>query len=160
MGRAEDVDALVRALEQLLRLNASRNVHNRRAAAAGVAISQPGFALLRRLQEDGPLPLGELARRTHMDPAATSRQVRQLEQDGLVAKHTSTDDGRVTVVQATSRGAGVRRRLTAVGTRHMEDVLDRWSAADRAQLATLLTRFVDDLRNVHYRGDAEEERAG
>ena len=159
MERGGDVDALVEALEQLLRLNASRNVHNRRAAAAGVAISQPGFALLRRLGEDGPLPLGELARRTDMDTGATSRQVRQLEQDGLVVKRTDAGDARVTVVQVTPAGTAVRRRLATVGTRHMEDVLDRWSATDRTRLATLLSRFVDDLRSVHYRAEAEE-RAG
>ena len=160
VDRGEDLDAVERALEQLLRLNASRKVHSRRAAAAGVVISQPGYVLLRRLQEDGPLSLGELARLTDMDPAATGRQVRQLERDGLVAKGTSAGDGRVTVVRVTPRGAEVRRRLSVVGGRHMEDVLAGWSATDRSRLATLLSRLVGDLRSVHYRSEVEEEEAG
>jgi hypothetical protein len=41
----------------------------------------------------------------------------------------------------------------------MEDVLESWSAADRASLAGLLSRFVDDLRTVHYR-TIVDERAG
>ena len=159
-GAGDDLDAVERALERLLRLNASRKVHSRRAAAAGVVISQPGFVLLRRLQEDGPLSLGELARLTDMDPAATGRQVRQLERDGLVAKSTSEGDGRVTVVRVTARGAEVRRRLAVVGGRHMEDVLAGWSPTDRGRLATLLTRLVDDFRSVHYRAEVEEEQAG
>ena len=157
-----DLDAVSRALEQLLRLNASRKVHANQAAAAGVSLSPPGMALLRRLQEEGPLSMGELARLTHMDPAATGRQVRQLEQDGLVMKDTSPADRRVTVVRLTPRGADVRRRVSAVLDHHLEDVLGGWSKTDRAKLGTLLTRLVEDLRTVRYRpaeGDEIEEAA-
>ena len=86
MPAGRDDDAIERALEQLLRLNASRKVHARQVAAAGVRISAPGLALLRRIQEEGPLSLGELARRTEMDPAATGRQIRALEDEGFVRR--------------------------------------------------------------------------
>src|SRR5271157_5662659 len=85
--------AIERSLEQLFRLNASRKVHQRRAAAAGVMISQPGFQLLRRIQEEDGIQIGELARLTEMDPAATGRQVAQLEEDGMVTRKRATDDG-------------------------------------------------------------------
>jgi DNA-binding MarR family transcriptional regulator len=146
-----DVDAIERALEQLLRLNASRKVHARQVAAAGVRISPPGLALLRRIQEEGPLSLGELARRTEMDPAATGRQIRQLEEEGFVQRGPSTDDGRVTVVRVTPAGREARRRIGEVVGSHMEGVIAAWSAEDRAALAELLTRLVDDLRSAHYR---------
>ena len=147
----EAVDVLQRSLDTLLRLNASRWVHATQAAAAGVVVSQPGNLLLRRLDDDGPLPLGELARLTHMDPAAAGRQVRALEADGLVARSTSPDDARVTVVALTPRGRAARRRILAVQDRHLLDVLDAWSPRDREQLARLLGRFVDDLQGVRYR---------
>lgn len=159
MDRGRELDAVERALERLLRLSASRNVHARRAAAARVDISPPGLVLLRRLQEDGPMPVGELARRTDMDPAAAGRQVRQLQARGLVATSALVEDRRVTIVRVTPRGADARRRLAEVGGRHMEDVLGSWSSPDRVALARLLDRLVDDLRAVHYRV-AEEERAG
>jgi DNA-binding MarR family transcriptional regulator len=152
-------DGVERALETLFRLNASRKVHARRAAAAGVVISQPGFVLLRRIQEDGPLSLGELARLTDMDPAATGRQIRQLEQDGLVERGPSSADGRVTYVRVTPEGDDVRRRISEVLDQHMEDVLHEWSKADRADLARLLSRLVDDLRSAHYRTVADERIA-
>lgn len=157
MDRGEELDAVERALERLLRLSASRSVHARRAAAARVEISQPGFVLLRRLQEHGPMSLGELAQATDMDPAATGRQVRQLEAGGLVATSTLPEDRRVTVVRVTARGADVRRRLAEVGGRHMEDVLGAWSSRDRVTLARLLDRLVDDMRSVHYRDAADSE---
>jgi DNA-binding MarR family transcriptional regulator len=156
MAASDDVE---RALETLFRLNASRKVHARRAAAAGVVISQPGFVLLRRIQEDGPLSLGELARLTDMDPAATGRQIRQLEQDGLVERGPSSADGRVTYVRVTPEGDDVRRRISEVLDQHMEDVLHEWSKADRADLARLLSRLVDDLRSAHYRTVADERIA-
>jgi DNA-binding MarR family transcriptional regulator len=147
----KDVDDVSRAIDQLLRLNASRKVHARLSAASGVLVSQPGYVLLRRIHEDGPISLGELARVTHMDPAAAGRQVRQLEEDGLVERRAAKGDGRVTEVTVTARGRDVRRRLTAVLGRHLDDALADWSAADVSTLADLLTRLVDDLRAVHYR---------
>ncbi len=145
--------SIERSLEQLFRLNSSRKVHQRRAAAAGVAISQPGFQLLRRIQEEDGIQIGELARLTEMDPAATGRQIGQLEADGLVTRKRDSDDGRAVVVRVTPAGAEVRRRLSLVAERHMSDVLSGWSDADRRRLAVLLPRLVDGLRQVAYRGE-------
>jgi DNA-binding MarR family transcriptional regulator len=151
-----ELDAVERAIERLLRLYGSRKVHARRALAAGVVISQPGFSLLRRLQEEGDLSIGELARLTQMDPAAAGRQIRLLEEEGLVMRTKDSDDGRVIVVRVTPKGAEVRKRLGSVGERHMADVLAGWSPADCQQLAILLPRFVEGLRNVPFRSEAEE----
>src|SRR5918996_1393430 len=109
-GAADDVDVVERALEQLFRLN-NRKAFWRWSAAAGVVISRPGFVLLRRLFDDGPMTLSALASVTEMDPAATGRQVLQLEQDGLVTREASKDDGRSTIVHITSQGSKVRRRM-------------------------------------------------
>jgi DNA-binding MarR family transcriptional regulator len=147
----DELGPIERSLEQLFRLNASRKVLNRRAAAAGVVISQPGFQLLRRIQEDEGLQIGELARLTDMDPAATGRQVAQLMEDGLVTREKASDDRRAVIVRVTPRGAEVRRSLSQVSERHMSDVLSGWSADDRRRLAQLLPRLVEGLRTVAYR---------
>ena len=150
----EDLGTIERALEQLFRLNASRKVHSRRAAAAGVVISQPGFQLLRRIQEEDGLQIGELARLSEMDPAATGRQVTQLEEDGLVTRERAAGDGRAVLVKVTPKGAVARRNLSLVAERHMSDVLSGWSIGDRRRLAVLLPRLVEGLRSVAYRSDA------
>jgi DNA-binding MarR family transcriptional regulator len=148
--------AIERSLEHLFRLNASRKVHQRRAAAAGVVISQPGFQLLRRIQEEDGIQIGELARLTEMDPAATGRQIGQLEADGLVTRNKDSDDGRAVLVRVTPAGAEVRRRLSLVAERHMSDVLSGWSDTDQMRLADLLPRLVDGLRQVAYRSEPSE----
>ena len=68
-----------------------------------------------------------------------------------------SDDGRVIVVRVTPKGAEVRRRLGDVGERHMADVFADWSQADRQQLAILLPRFVEGLRSVPFRREADVE---
>jgi DNA-binding MarR family transcriptional regulator len=145
------VEVIQRSLATLLRLSSSRKVHAAQAAAAGVVVSQPGAVLLRHLHDHGPLPLGELARLADMDPAAASRQARQLEDDGLVERGGTPGDGRVTVVSLTPRGRAVERRVFEVRANHMADVLDQWSDADLAHLGALLDRFVADLRAARYR---------
>jgi DNA-binding MarR family transcriptional regulator len=148
----EDLDQITRSVGELLRLNASRKVHDHRGDAAHVEISPPGWALLRRIVEEGPRSLGALAELTNMDPAATGRQIRQLEDDGLVARSTSADDGRVTVVSATPGGEEASKRIRAVGQQHLADALASWSDEDRAELARLFSRFVADLRPTRFRG--------
>jgi DNA-binding MarR family transcriptional regulator len=148
---ASDIDVLQGSLEKFLRLNASRRVHAKQAAAAGVVISQPGYLLLRRIQEDGPVSLGDLARMTDMDPAAAGRQVRQLEDEGLVTRSAREGDGRVSLVSVTMKGAAARRRIAAVLEAHLCDVLEQWSPRDRHRFAVLLDRFVEDSRATPYR---------
>ena len=146
-----DVELLNHSLERLFRLNASRKLHSRRAALAGVAVSQPGAVLLRRIVDTGPVSLGELSQATEMDPAATSRQIRALEEDGLVERVTSPDDRRVSLVSATRDGRDANDRMAAVLNQHLVDVLDQWSTADRRQLAALLARMVDEMALVNLR---------
>ena len=150
MGRADDLANVDRALEQLFRLY-NRRMHSRQTAAAGVLISRPGFVLLRRLDAKGPLSLGQLASMTDMDPAATGRQVRQLEQQGWVTSQTSPEDARATIVSITTEGGKVRQRMDDVWRRHMTDVLGDWSASDTRKLGQLLLRLVEGFRSAGYR---------
>lgn len=134
------------ALESLLRLSASRRVHASQSAAAGLTISQPAYTLLRQAALDGPLAMGDLARRSHMDPGAAARQVGQLERAGLLERFASDADRRVSLVRLTSEGKAMHQRLARVRNRHLADTLSGWSARDRATFARLLTRFVDEMR--------------
>lgn len=149
------IEDVRRPLAQLLRLGASRKVHARQAAVAGAPVTAPGAALLAILVEQGPLRLSDLARETDMDPGAASRQVKALEEAGLVERSGRDGDARVQVLRVTAAGRDVRGRIAEVQDRHMADVLEGWSADERAQFARLLARFVDDLRAVEYRPTRE-----
>ena len=147
----DDVAAAEHALERLFRLTMNRKVHTRQSAAVGADVTRAGYAVLRYVDEAGAPSLGEIARECSMDPAAAGRQVRALENDGLVERYATDDDGRVTVVRLTRSGRDVYRRIVGVRHAYMGEVLADWSAADRATLARLVDRLVDDLKAVRFR---------
>jgi DNA-binding MarR family transcriptional regulator len=145
------VAAAERALERLFRLTVNRKVHTKQTAAVGVDVTRAGYAVLRTVEELGEATMGEIARQCSMDPAAAGRQVKALEDDGLVERNADDGDARVTVVRLTPAGRDVYRRIVAVRTAHMTEVLATWPAADRAALARLVDRLVDDLKAVPFR---------
>ena len=149
MGGAE-IAAAERALERLFRLTVNRKVHTKQTSAIGADVTRAGYAVLRSIDEAGELSLGELARQCSMDPAAAGRQVKALEDDGFVEREPG-EDARVTVVRLTDRGSDVYKRIVAVRNAHMTEVLSAWTTADRAALATLVDRLVDDLKAVPFR---------
>ena len=153
----DDVAAIQRGLEQLDRLRASRNGHAGLVAATGVDLSRPAYALLRRIDEHGPATLGDLARAAGMDAASTGRQVRRLEELGYVERAPDADDGRVITVSITRQGRGARRRIAEVLEAHLRDTLTRWSETDRRALGELLTRLVDDFRDIQFRDPARSQ---
>jgi DNA-binding MarR family transcriptional regulator len=142
------------ALERLFRLTMNRKVHTKQSAAVGADVTRAGYAVLRYVDEAGAPSLGEIARECSMDPAAAGRQVNALEDDGFVERYATTDDGRVTVVRLTRAGRDVYRRIVEIRLAYMGDVLADWSAADRAALARLVDRLVDDLKVVRFRPGA------
>lgn len=140
------------AIGRLLRLYASRRVHADLTAAAQVELSRAGLAILRTIEDGMPRSHRELARRANMDPAALTRQIRVLEQDGLVAIEQDPADGRSRLATITPAGRAAVRRVAAVGDAHVEAALAGWSDADRATLAALMVRLVDDLQAEHIPG--------
>ena len=145
--RGSDVGAVERSLEQLFRLTVNRRMHQRQTEAVGADVTRAGYAILRCLDDAGELSLGDLARDCSMDPGAASRQVRQLEDTGLIER-SGTDDGRVVVLRLTGRGGDVYRRIVAIRSAHMSEVLATWTATERAQLSQVVDRLVVDLKST------------
>ena len=142
-----------RSLERLFRLTVNRAVHHRQTAAIGVDVTRAGYAILRTLADSGDLPMGRLARRCSMDPAAANRQVRALEDAELVERVTDPDDARLVVARLTSTGRRVHDRIVALRVDQMTDVLDHWPQEDRTDLVRLIDRLVADLRSTPIRTD-------
>lgn len=135
-------------------------MYARQSAAVGAVVTRAGYALLRSIDEGGEVSMTDLARECAMDPAAVGRQIRTLEEDGLVERRSAADDGRVTLVRLTPSGVEIYRRIVAVRTAHLEEVLAGWSETDRAELTRLVDRLVDDLRAVPFRPRPTIETGG
>jgi DNA-binding MarR family transcriptional regulator len=154
----DDTSAAEEALERLFRLTGGRKMYARQSAVVGVLVTRAGYAILRTLDQEGPLSTGELARGCTMDAGAAVRQVKALEDDGLVTRTDRADDARVTVVALTDAGREVYRRIVEVRTDHLDEVLAAWSDTDRAQLTELVGRLVDDLKAVPFKPRLKEPR--
>jgi DNA-binding MarR family transcriptional regulator len=70
-----------------------------------------------------------------------SRQVRSLEDAGLVGRSTDPADARAALVSATDAGLEALRETQRQRTQVLGEVLGGWSEEDRQSFVTLLTRF-------------------
>jgi len=154
MPTAESVTQSERSLERLFRLTVNRATHHRQTAAIGVDVTRAGYAILRTLADAGELPMGKLARRCSMDPAAANRQVRALEDAELVERGTDPDDARLAVARITAKGRRTHDRIVALRIEQMTDVLESWSEHDCTELVRLIDKLVADLRSTPIRTDS------
>lgn len=143
-----------RSLERLFRLTVNRAIHHRQTAAIGVEVTRAGYAILRILADSGDLPMGQLAKRCSMDPAAANRQVRALEDSELVERGTDPDDARLAVARLTKKGRRTHDRIVALRVAQMTSVLNDWSEHDCTELVRLIDRLVADLRSTPLRTDS------
>jgi DNA-binding MarR family transcriptional regulator len=143
-GRQGSLDSINHTLARVMRLSGSRSMFARQAAAADVDLAQPSYVLLRTLIDEGPLPMGGLARIAHMDLGMAARQVNALVEARLVIRQPDPADGRVSLVAATTDGQRVAGSLQDVRRRHLERALSGWSATELQDFDRLLTRFLAD----------------
>lgn len=103
------------------------------------------YAMLVRLSEDGPMRVGEVARRFGIDKSTASRHLTRLEENGLVEALPDTQDARSTILRLTDRGT---ERLAVARAARMEPlrrVFAAWPEEERQALARLLGRLNSDL---------------
>ncbi len=148
-GHEQELDHLIEALKRLQRLRSSKQVFALLLKAIGSDLPRQAIEVLTTL-DDRTMPVAEVAKRARMDLGATSRQLRKLEQLGLVKKQPSVENRSVVLVAATARGLKLSRLVMSVQRRHLGRVLDDWNEGDRRRLATLLDRLVTDLQKTPY----------
>lgn len=113
----------------------------------GEVIEYAAIPLLRELLL-GPQRLSTLAAGLELDASTVSRQVRHLEDRGLVGRTSDPDDGRASRIVLSEEGRarleeGARRRREMVA-----ELLESWTESDREHLRILLGRLAADL-NPH-----------
>jgi DNA-binding MarR family transcriptional regulator len=140
----EDI-GLERSLESLFRLGANRRFDARQSAAIGAVVTRAGYAVMRSLSDQGTISLGQVAKSCAMDSATASRQISGLIDEGLVGRKVSEDDARAVDLFLTARGRDVYESIVGYRLQHLASVLEDWNDDDRAVLAGLVARLVDDL---------------
>jgi DNA-binding MarR family transcriptional regulator len=129
-----DVHAMVTAL---FTLTAGMERARRQRKAAGT------LSLLQLLAGRQPLRPSEIAEVHGVHPSLVTRQVRELEDAGLVQVAADPADGRSCLVTLTPAGAGELQRLTQAGLDRFALFVADWQPGD----VRMLTALLDKLRN-------------
>lgn len=118
-----ELDELFAAFEQLF--IAQRRLRGRDSfVVEGISLAE--FRALRMLTRLGPVPVGKLADRLGVTPAATTQMLDRLETRDLVARVRSAEDRRVFTVELTdagrARGEASRRQHREVFDASLDDL--------------------------------------
>ncbi|MET0974267.1 MAG: MarR family winged helix-turn-helix transcriptional regulator [Leifsonia sp.] len=111
------------------------------AASVHPDLQPAGYKILGTLVRGGPAHAGALAEQLHTDKSVISRQVRLMEQLGLVESRADETDGRARVLAATpmalEKVSEVRRNNQA----RLYELLRTWPEDDIRKFAELLGRL-------------------
>lgn len=104
-------------------------------------LTRAGWCILLAVGEDQLKNPSEIASFVGIDRTATSRALRQLEDEGLIARSIGRQDRRTTEVALTDEG---RKRLTdamPICSENIAHFNDKLSASERAELNRLLGKL-------------------
>ena len=135
-----DLSALVHSLNELYRLSGSAKVHADTVRSTGVQVSQTGLRALSLVEDTPRISATEVASTLDVSQPTASRTLQQLESDGLVTRHASDTDGRVSHYVTTAKG---KRALAKVHRYHVDRLAEALKGADTESLSRAVTELVD-----------------
>jgi DNA-binding MarR family transcriptional regulator len=107
------------------------------------------FPLARQLMCHDAMRLSDLAAKVELDASTVSRQIKQLEDKGIVERTPDPADGRASLVRLSDEGHRIMQAAFRRRFQRIQQVLEPWSQRDRDQLHKLLTRLAADLRDAN-----------
>ena len=113
------------------------------ATCAELELSSPQVHALLALGHEGPLTMGELARRAAVTEKTATGLVDRLERDGLVQRLRDEADRRVVRVRPTPHGTRLARRLDAEMLEKLTWLMGRLDPADRRDLFRIIGKLTD-----------------
>ncbi|MBI1729035.1 MarR family transcriptional regulator [Candidatus Acetothermia bacterium] len=123
-----------------------RTALDRRMAEFGLT-SQQAFLLIRSLRNWGASP-NQLMPQMGTDNAGLTRLIDRLEEASLVTRRTGENDRRSIWLEATGAGLALAPKLERVMQRTDRQLIAGLSAEEVAQLNGLLSRVLDNARNL------------
>ncbi len=121
-------------------------------ARLGLTVAQ--YTALSVLQARGPLSNAQLARRTFVTPQAMNEIAKALVAKRLIARGTDPDHQRIIRLRLTAKGEGALEGCRSGIERVEARMLQRLSAAERAQLRMLIDECIAQLEQGE-RGSGE-----
>lgn len=111
-------------------------------------LERTAYQVLAKLFDQGPQRLSALAAVLELDMSTVSRQVRSLEDSGLLVREVDPSDRRASILRLTAAGSEAMHRTRRLRRGVMRNVLSSWPSEDVATFADLLERFGADWRET------------
>ena len=141
--RAGDpVDAVGRSLIAVVR--GLKGMHADVMAELGVRLELPALGLLGTAEEHAGQRLSRLAEVLRLDLSVVSRQVAQLEREGLLRRERDPLDHRASLVHPTPAGTALLQRVRDARAARLRTLLADWSDEDLDALARGMARLAAD----------------
>jgi DNA-binding MarR family transcriptional regulator len=118
------------------------------AYAARFRLSIPEWRVMAVLGLEPGLSAAQVAERTAMDKVAVSRAVTGLLRSRRVLRALADADRRRSVLKLSRAGEEVYWRVIPFARRYEQQLLEDFSASERAQLDQLLTRLLKKARSL------------
>jgi DNA-binding MarR family transcriptional regulator len=138
-GPGGDARRLQGMLVELMRRRSLRDPIS--ATCAELELSAAQVHTLLAMGHEGPLTMGDLARRVAVTEKTTTGLVDRLERDRLVQRLRDPADRRLVRVKLTTRGARLARRLDAEVLEKLTGLMGRLDAADRRDLFRIIGKL-------------------
>src|SRR5512143_607411 len=141
------IERVARVLrERLIALARRRSLRDPVAASCeALGLTAPQIHALLWLGHDGPLTMGELARRVSVTEKTVTGLVDRLERDGFLRRERDAADRRLVRARATDRGAAVSRDIEGGVQEKLVQLLALLDARDRRALVGILERLTARL---------------
>lgn len=136
-GLKNDLAALEASLRQLFRWGNLPRLRERLVARRGIQLDRASYSLIVPL-EKGSVRISELARQAGVDVSTASRQIVELEREGVVRRLADPEDGRASNLELTSMGRRHLTKLSAARQEMLSEILHDFTEDEIAHLAYLL----------------------
>jgi DNA-binding MarR family transcriptional regulator len=124
-------------------------LHDLVSARGGLTLDRSAYPLLNQILAlqgaAGGGRLTDVAAGLGVAVPTVSRQVRQLEDLGLVVRTKDPIDGRAILLEVTEAGVDALQRMRVEWRKTVAEILEPWPQKDRELLGELLERFVLEL---------------
>jgi DNA-binding MarR family transcriptional regulator len=151
MQPADDVgvELVAGSLAMLTRQASLMRLHDLVSVRGGLTLERSAYPLLNQILalqgQEGGGRLTDVAAGLRVAVPTVSRQVRQLEDLGLVVRTKDPVDGRAILLEVTEAGIDAVARMRTEWHKTVAEILESWPPKDREILGELLERFTLEL---------------
>ena len=139
------VELVAGSLAMLTRQASLMRLHDLVSNRGGLTLERSAYPLLNQILALQSGRLSDIAAGLRVAVPTVSRQVRQLEDLGLVVRTPDPIDGRAILLEVTPAGLDALQRMRAEWQKTVAEILEPWPQKDREILGELLERFALEL---------------